>query len=227
MNSLVSIHDVMPSTLERVDRILRVFGESKIAHTTLLVVPGLDWQDLELDQLRKWQDKGYSLAGHGWVHRCETVRGIYHRLHSALLSRRVAEHLCLSPAERVALIQRCYRWFKSHHLDSPSLYVPPAWALGRLPQGCHDELPFRYCETLGGLWDWSTQRYQPLPVVGFEADTLFRKVSLRFLNFTNRCTSALWRRPLRISLHPFDLELLLKKDIRPLLEQVESIPYPS
>ena len=53
MNSLVSIHDVMPSTLEHVDRILRVFAESRIAHTTLLVVPGLDWQETDLDQLRK------------------------------------------------------------------------------------------------------------------------------------------------------------------------------
>ncbi len=226
MKSLVSIHDVMPSTMDHVSRILMVLEEQGISHVALLVVPGLPWKDSDLAQLRQWQDAGHQLAGHGWVHQCESVRGFYHHLHSAILSRNVAEHLCLSPAGRVDLIQRCYAWFEQQGLMPPTLYVPPAWALGRLPRNCRANLPFRYCETLGGLWDWSEPRYQPMPVVGFEADTKFRQGALRLLNFTNRCTSRWLGRPLRISIHPYDLELLLEQDIRPLLERVESQPYP-
>lgn len=226
MQSLVSIHDVMPSTMDHVRRILSVLKEHDIAHVALLVVPGLSWETSDLAQLHRWQDEGFQLAGHGWVHECDSIRGLYHRLHSALLSRNVAEHLSLTPAGRVDLIQRCHAWFGSQNLRPPTLYVPPAWALGRLPRGCRAELPFRYCETLGGLWDWVDLRFQSMPVVGFEADTLFRKASLRLLNFTNRCTAHWLNRPLRISIHPYDLDLLLSRDIKPLLQRVESYPYP-
>lgn len=226
MKSLVSIHDVMPSTLDHVRRILAVFKKYKVDHVALLVVPGLAWETSDLSQLHRWQDEGFQLAGHGWVHQCDSIRGLYHRCHSTVLSRNVAEHLSLTPAGRVDLIRRCHAWFERQNLTPPTLYVPPAWALGRLPRGCQGDLPFRYCETLGGLWDWSNTRYQPMPVVGFEADTWFRKASLRLLNFTNRCSSRLLNRPLRISIHPYDLDLLLSQDIEPLLERVESHPYP-
>ncbi len=57
-------------------------------------------------------------------------RSAYHRLHAALISRDVAEHLSRPAHELVALVHRCHGWFAAHGLPAPTLYVPPAWALG-------------------------------------------------------------------------------------------------
>lgn len=58
-----------------------------------------------------------------------------------------------------------------------------------------------------------------LPLVGFEADTNLRKLSLILSNSINLAFSS-EQRPLRISIHPDDYELLLAKDIKRFLKRV-------
>ncbi|MEM1412624.1 MAG: DUF2334 domain-containing protein, partial [Pseudomonadota bacterium] len=95
MQTLVSLHDVMPDSLDAVQWQLDMLAAEGVQRATLLVVPGLDWTAGQVEQLQDWQDAGHELAGHGWVHRAWHVRGPRHRLYSALVSRQAAEHLAL------------------------------------------------------------------------------------------------------------------------------------
>jgi predicted deacetylase len=209
---LVSIHDVMPETLQRVEGLAGRLERSGKAPALLLVVPGRDWSTGQLDRLRQLESRGHALAGHGWHHQIERFGGLYHRLHSALLSRRAAEHLALSPTAIRALIIRCRGWFDQQRLPAPLTYVPPAWAMGSLPRKGLVGLGFRYYETLSGIYDTHTDRMHRIPVIGFEADTRPRAIALRC---SNACSAAAARSSgqLRLAIHPRDETLLLSSDL--------------
>lgn len=209
---LVSVHDVMPQTLDRVARILDSLEAAGTGSVSLLVVPGAGWTADTLDRLHGMLARGHTLAGHGWQHRCARIRGLKHRLHSALISRDVAEHLALDAAGIEALIRRCGEWFPRHGLPQPDTYVPPAWAMGSIPRSRLYGLGFRYFETLTGVFDAGAGRFRRLPLAGFEADTRLRALTLRALNRV--CASlASANRPLRLAIHPRDPELLLAPDL--------------
>lgn len=216
---LVSIHDVMPETLGAVGRILGVLEEAGHRGVTLLVVPGRDWTPAGLDVLRRWQDAGHPLAGHGWRHEAATIRGLGHRLHSLLISRRVAEHLALEARDIAALMRRCHAWFAEHDLAPPSLYVPPAWALGRLPRAALVGLPFARVEVFFGEIDGRTGRLHPQALLGFEADAPERAPVLRAFNAANRALARRFGLPLRLGIHPQDLDLALGADLRRLIAE--------
>jgi predicted deacetylase len=214
---IVSIHDVMPNTLGRVDRLLDRVDQADLSPATLLVIPGLDWRDSEIDHLRHYVDMGHELAGHGWVHRVDRVRGVWHSAHALLLSRNVAEHLALDPEGIRRLIADCFNWFARHDLPEPSTYVPPAWAMGSLPRRDMRDLGFRYFETLGGIYDSHTETFKVLPVIGFEADTWAREIALRLSNKLN-VLLARGRGEARLAIHPADPELRLGNDLARWLE---------
>ena len=219
LSALVSIHDVMPETREQVTTML---SRLQLApeHVTLLVVPGRDWSADDIAWLRDLQQKGHPLAGHGWLHRCQPPVSLYHRLHSLVLSRTVAEHLSFSAEGIVRLVQDCHDWFAEHQLPASSLYVPPAWALGALPKERYADLPFRYVETLAGILDTRSGHTLSLPLVGFEADYPLRAWFLSCFNQYSIGRAKSMSRALRVGLHPYDLELSLASSILPLLEQV-------
>ena len=224
-DAVISIHDVMPSTLDDVGRQLRLLREHRIGNVTLLVVPGLDWQPSQINTLRRWHDNGCHFAGHGWMHTCK-VRGLWHRLHSMVLSRDVAEHLALSSDEIVNLLSRCADWFGTHKLPTPELYVPPAWALGSVDVRRLSDSPFSMFETLTGVLCTRPHQFLRLPLVGFEADTRMRELSLRLLNQTNVAAADWLSRPVRIGLHPSDLRLRLRDQIADLLSRgFETVSY--
>ncbi|MFO8152335.1 polysaccharide deacetylase family protein [Thioalkalivibrio sp.] len=207
--SLISIHDVMPATLPQVRGLLAQLRRHRHRWITLLVVPGRDWHPAEIDQLHAWQQGGLELAAHGWSHRAERLRGIRHRLHAALISRRAAEHLALDARGIGDRMRASAEWFGRQGLQTPSTYVPPAWALGRVPRDVLAELPFRRIEVMRGLLDPRTGRLAPLPLLGFEADT---RVRSGFLALWNRLQLLqAWRNglPPRISVHPNDPNLRL------------------
>ena len=222
--ALVSIHDLTPRTLPRVLSLLEVLEEAGVPPCTLLVVPGSGWTKEGVSSLRALASRGHALAGHGWVHESVPGRTLFHRLHGLLLSRDRAEHLSRPRDELLVLVRRCFRWFGEAGLPAPELYVPPAWALGRLTAADLRDLPFRRYEVLGGLVDGDTGRTRRLPLVGFEADTRFREVALRAFNALNAAVARRRALPLRISIHPFDLELLLAPQLRALVQREWSYP---
>ncbi|MEA3260319.1 MAG: polysaccharide deacetylase family protein [Pseudomonadota bacterium] len=221
LSGLISIHDVMPETRERVTDILEQLAWLPPAAVTLLVVPGKDWRAADLDWLRDLSERGYPLAGHGWRHRCDTPKSFHHRLHSAFISRDAAEHLSLDEERIIALIQDCHRWFVEHGLTPGPLYVPPAWALGAVNKRRLAALPFRYYETLGGLYDARDQRFHPMPLLGFEADTTLRAWSLNLFNRGNYLAALATGRTLRVSIHPQDLQLRLGAQVLPWVRRLE------
>ncbi|MDH3588468.1 MAG: polysaccharide deacetylase family protein [Gammaproteobacteria bacterium] len=209
---LVSVHDVMPETIGVVRELVQQLDDNDIGPLTLLVVPGGSWAASEIDWLRSRQQQGDSLAGHGWVHHAAAPRGIYDRLHRRFFSRGVAEHLPLNTPEISALILRCHNWFDSNNLMPAELYVPPAWAMGDISRDRLRELPFHQYETLAGVYDSRTDRFQRIPLVGFEADTRFRALFLRLSNALNRAAARVSGQ-LRVAIHPRDLQLNLRADL--------------
>lgn len=214
---LLSIHDVAPRTLARVETLVELVTDHGVPPPTLLVVPGAGWDEATLARLQAMADRGCRLAGHGWIHEAVPPRTLKHRLHALLLSRDQAEHLSRPRADLLDRVARCHAWFGERGLPEPELYVPPAWALGALRTADLAALPFRWYEDLAGLVDGASGRRRRLPLVGFEADTAFRKVALRFVNAASVAAGRLTGRPVRVSIHPRDLELLLADDLRALV----------
>lgn len=214
----------MPETLDDVIFLLQHIPENCRPQVSLLVVPGLHWDAHGIDQLRFWQAQGFELAGHGWSHRCRSIRGVYHRLHAAFISRDCAEHLALCSSELVDLLQRNYHWFESHGLSAPELYVPPAWAMGRLSSLQLQHAPFRYFENTAGIYDSQAKQYRRLGVVGYEADTCVRQYVLSGWNALNHHLISV-NRPVRISIHPNDHRLRLSRDLFSVFEKLQHREY--
>ena len=224
LKALVSIHDVMPSTRTHIDDQLQALHQAAEALTpdkvTLLVVPGKDWQPSDVAWLQQLANQGYVLAGHGWFHQAREQRNFYHHLHSLLLSRNAAEHLSQNRDELNALVHRCYSWFQQHDLPLPELYVPPAWAVGRFHPDDWGPSPFSVMETLNGVVDLNTKAFRPMPLCGFEADTLLRMMFLYPFNQWNMLRAKQSGRALRIGMHPYDLDGYLRQQVFSILSQV-------
>jgi predicted deacetylase len=220
MHAILSIHDVAPDTMERVTRIIASLPEQAKTALILLVIPGLDWKEAQIRQLKYWQDAGIELAGHGWTHQTDKIETLYHKLHSLFVSRDVAEHLSLSSSEICELMQRNRAWFAEQGLNTPACYVPPAWALGRISNTELRATGYQYIENTSGYISVETEQSKTLPLVGFEADTTLRKYVLKVWNALNRWNSSK-KRPLRISIHPYDPEYKLASSITDTIEGVE------
>ncbi len=212
MQAIVSIHDVMPSTAGQVEGILDRLEALGVPPPTLLVVPGKPWRAHGLDWLRALARRGHPLAAHGWHHQT-TPRKLFHRFHSALISRDVAEHLDLDGAGILELMVRAQAWFIENDLPVPELYVPPAWALGFVSRRRLLKAPYRRIETTAGIRCLNPARssiaFSRLPLAGYEADTRLRAAFLRRWNAAQARYAARSGRPLRISIHPNDLKLRL------------------
>lgn len=225
MQALVSIHDVMPQTLRRVDALIERLPSALRRGLVLLIVPGLEWRPEQIRQLGRWQQQGIELAGHGWVHDTDAIESWYHRLHALLISRTAAEHLSLTGAEIAILLEHNHNWFTRKGLEAPELYVPPAWALGSISPAALAAAPFRYFETSTGLYDSQTRQHRFLPLAGFEADTRLRQFAVSGWNGLNR-QLANQGHPLRLAIHPYDAELLLKNSLDKYLDELtETLDY--
>lgn len=121
--ALLSVHDVMPRTLPAVEDTLELIESLGLVRPTLLIVPGLGWTSEQLEQLRAWAAAGYPLAAHGWIHRARRIRGLRHRMHSALISRNAAEHLSLNRQQLLALMRRSYHWFPRVDLPLSLIHI--------------------------------------------------------------------------------------------------------
>jgi hypothetical protein len=206
----------MPSTLPETCNILNLLEKRGLKQATLLVVPGKKWVGKEIDMLHDFQNQGHELAGHGWAHCVQRRKTLYHQLHGLFLSRRVAEHLSLSEKEIFRLVKKCYNWFVDHDLNPPSLYVPPAWAMGNIHRDRLASLPFTRYEYPSGVYDTTENRFRQMALLGYEADTHWRRQALRFNNMINM-QYAKWVRICRVAIHPYDLNLPMRSDLEHLL----------
>lgn len=123
--------------------------------------------------------------------------------------------MALEPQEILALLEKSHGWFRQWGLSPPKLYIPPAWALGRISLKALSPLPYRYYETLFGVYNAATFQWTPMALCGYMADTPFRAMLLKATNRINAYLSLL---PLRVAIHPEDLNLPLAGDLLDCLE---------
>ncbi|MFP4521235.1 MAG: polysaccharide deacetylase family protein [Fibrobacterota bacterium] len=214
MRVILSIHDVMPETFAGISRVADYFLSEGADKICFLVVPHPNWKESDLLRLREYQINGISFAGHGFLHHCGTPRTVYHKIHSVLISRNAAEHLAFQRGDLIEKVSGCAKWFEENGFGIPDLYVPPAWAMGQLKKDDMMSLPFRYYEFLSGVYDSDTDRFFSLPLAGFEADTELRKYILFAVNGIFSAVSKLTGRPLRVAVHPYDLQFKLRKSVQ-------------
>lgn len=220
---LISVHDVTPETLPAVRDLIETIERKGRRPATLLVVPGRDWQPRQIDELRRFVDRGHELAGHGWSHCAPSIRGLWRRLHSLSVSRDDPEHLSYDGAGIAELIRRCRGWFDDHRLGEPQLYVPPAWAMGRIRRLDIRRLGFRFFEYTSGYYDARIGVFLRVPIVGFEADTALRAGFRRLWN-RHHCDASHRHGWLRVAIHPDDPSRCLGADLAVLLGQMEGRP---
>jgi hypothetical protein len=189
-------------------------------HTaTLLVVPGAGWLPVDVSRLRNLQKRGYHLAGHGWIHGCSGKYTLKHKMHALLISRHMAEHLSQAPRYLANLIHRCFGWFHTVGLPPPDLYVPPAWAMGKISRNALNRLPFKWYESLTGIYDAEKGTFHRLLLLGYEADTWFRKLVLKISNRIHQKTASAMGFPVRVAIHPFDFHWRLSADLMDFLKK--------
>ena len=107
-------------------------------------------------------------------------------------------------------MKNSYDWFIKNGLSKPTLYVPPAWAMGNIKTKDLKKLDFTHYECTTGMIH--NQKYRFLPLLGFEERTLIRAMLRRFFNSLNYLM-AYFTGIIRIAIHPDDFNLYLKKDI--------------
>lgn len=219
MRCNISIHDVCPSNLDRIHEIInRLSSKHNITKVTLLIIPGLTWSEEQINILKDWQSiNKIELAAHGWLHQSTSSKNMFHRLHSKLVSNGCAEHLSKSKSEVIEIMTNSFNWFQENGLESPTLYVPPAWALGDVNKKDLESLPFNEVEVISGVF--INSRFNFIPMIGFETKTYFRCFMVKILNGLNYMLYNLFGK-IRISIHPDDFDLLLKKDIDKYLSEV-------
>ncbi|MFW6151389.1 MAG: DUF2334 domain-containing protein [Verrucomicrobiota bacterium] len=210
--ALVSIHDVQPETFETTRSLCRTLPLDP-QKTRLLIVPGAGWHKQSINSLKKLVAAGYLLAAHGWQHRINQWGSICHMIHGSFFSARAAEHLALDESGIFELMRNSARWFGDNGFPVPELYVPPAWAMGPIRKEEMAAGPFRYYETLSGIYDSHKQSLHRLPLMGYEAKRFAAAPVLRVCNAFARAWSAVRNRPARIAIHPADMELPLSETL--------------
>ena len=110
MKFCVSIHDVAPHTLDDIENIIHILNNVyKINKICLLVIPGLNWDEKQIQKLKNWQNGGIEIAAHGWNHQAQTNKSLYHILHSLFISSDCAEHL--SKNKKIYLFKSYFIFF--------------------------------------------------------------------------------------------------------------------
>jgi len=221
LKSYISIHDVAPQNIDDIQYIIHTLNSVyKINKICILVIPGLNWSVKQIKQLRRWQNDGIEIAAHGWYHRAATNKTFYHKIHSLLMSDNCAEHLSKNSTEIFKTMNDSYNWFIRNGFQNPILYVPPAWALGKITKKDLSRLSFTHYECTTGIIH--KNKYCFLPLLGFEEKTYFRAILRRFFNSLNYFM-AHFTGIIRISIHPDDFKLYLNRDIRKYLSRSNEI----
>ena len=224
MKAIISIHDCMPETMDKIQSILKWLKERNIPPVTLLVVPGKNWTENHLSLLQEYVQEGHTLAAHGWHHHTQPKK-ILHRIHSLILSKEVAEHLDLNQQGIFKLLNKSYQWFIQKKLPPPTLYVPPAWALGAINKKTLSKTLYKQIEVTRGLIHLNSNKkaqLQILPLTGYEADSPFRVRFLSKWNQLQQNQAQIKSLPLRISIHPNDLDLPIAWQLNQQIKSVQT-----
>lgn len=206
---MITIHDISPENFKNSMELLRLC-EYAGARTILAVIPARKWSNLQINQIRSAIREGHELAQHGYSHSInEGRKTFFSRLHGALFSNDVAEHLVF---EREELLRRLIAGIEALVVfGDVRWYVPPAWSVGPLYLEDYREMGVDCLEHLWGYESVNTRQKVTLPILGYQATNIMRHCGLLLWNTVNDFIPTLW---CRIALHPEDIESPLVKKLK-------------
>ena len=216
---IVSLHDVTPSTFARVQRQVEELAAWGVHCSSLLVVPYYHGQErLDEDKnligwLQKSQREGHEIVLHGWEHlisRQKAEGGRQKRsyfknwFYENVYTSNEAEFLDLNYEEAFQKIQDGLEMFRALDFNVQG-FIAPAWLMNSEVERAAHDLGLRYTNSLSTLIDLQHgQRYSSRSCV-WSTRACWRRICSRIWNgllFQQLRSVA----PLRISLHPCDIE---------------------
>jgi predicted deacetylase len=216
---LISLHDVTPFHLERLQHAENLLKELGIEKVTYLFIP--DYHS-RTPTLRPAESKAYRIwinqkrpfqiqwVLHGYTHKgpgaMTTSRlSAIARLKNRFLTANEAEFLHLDRLGTLERIQQGRRSFVRHLEVTPEGFIAPAWLYNEHLFACLKELGFLFTENHRRIQLLSRSRYLYAPVITWATRTLWRKYSSQLI-----CPvlSRIWsgQKVIRIAMHPFDFD---------------------
>ncbi len=222
---IVSLHDVTPSTFDRVRRQVDELASFGVTRTSLLAVPCYHGNEKLGDDpaLVKWlcarQSEGHEVVLHGWLHQISNLKSLSRRggdqisnpspsplswFYRNLYTAGEAEFLTLNHGEARALIGHGLAMFNELGLRARG-FIAPAWLMNPEVERAAADQGLAYTNTISELVRLpGGKRHATRSCVWSTRAAWRRECSLAW-------NALLFRRlhdvePLRISLHPSDLE---------------------
>jgi uncharacterized protein len=208
---VVSIHDVAPSTREKVERILADLKRHQISTCSLLVVPDYHRRGRSLADpdfcswLHEMETIGHEIVIHGFFHqrarrKNESVRA---KILTRILTADEGEFFDLRYTDALHLIREARHDFEGHGFR-PHGFIAPAWLLGAEAERAAIDACMDYTTTLRTVHDLAGGRT-------FTSQSLVYSVRRGW----RRAMSLVWNRLLfrhqmsnpllRLSIHPPDI----------------------
>lgn len=217
LSLIVSLHDVTLRTLDRVQRQIEELAALDVHQTSLLVVPRyheqerLDENGEACERLRGFQSAGHEMVLHGWVHQAPAAvdhpcglrfpgAWFYQNCYTA----GEAEFLSLSRDEAAARIQDGLVLLRQAGL-APVGFIAPAWLMNAAACQAAADRQLLYTNTISEIIHLPDGRRHRTRSCVWSTRAGWRRAASLVWN------ALLFQRlqrvdPLRISLHPGDLE---------------------
>jgi hypothetical protein len=206
---VVSVHDVAPATRRACERWIDDLEELGLP-TTMLVVPG-PWKAPAIADDRRFggwvrgcQRRGHEIAQHGWTHTA-TMRGSRgRRLVGRAVARGCAEFWTLDEDEAARRLCLGRAQLRSEGIE-PVGFVPPGWLASAGAMRSMSALGYRYTTSHTAVIDFATgSRHRAVALSNRTGGSLERPGSALMTRTARLLASQ--GRPVRIALHPEDVE---------------------
>ncbi len=214
---IVSLHDVSPSTFERVRCQMEELAALNVDRVSLLVIPHYHSQERinENKEICEWlkrlQADGHEIVLHGWHHgsskfkvRSSKFSPASHWFYKNIYTTGEAEFLDLDYAEASKRIADGLVIFRELNFEVKG-FIAPAWLMNTEVERAAKDHGFLYTNTISELIHLPSGRRHPARSCVWSTRAGWRRICSRAWNVL--LFDQLERTsPLRISLHPSDLE---------------------
>ncbi|MGB8340858.1 MAG: polysaccharide deacetylase family protein [Chthoniobacterales bacterium] len=208
---VVSIHDVAPSTREKLEKILADLKRHQVSACSLLVVPAYHRQGRSLADpgfcswLHEMETIGHEIVVHGFFHERarqpnESVRA---KILTRILTADEGEFFDLSYSDALHLIREARHDFEAHGFR-PHGFIAPAWLLGAEAERAVIDACMDYTTTLRTVHDIAGGRTFASQSLVYSTRSGWRRAVSRAWNrllFRHQTRNPL----LRLSIHPPDI----------------------
>ncbi len=223
---VVSIHDVAPATFDQCRRLLALC-ESSGVRTTLLVVPG-PWRGQQIGEhleFQRWLDcaavHGHEISLHGWCHEASGLGNApspMGQLANRFLARGCGEFADVTRSEALSLIEKGLKALANigHY---PVGFTAPGWLLSNGARRALIDLGFAYTTTHLEVVDLQHNRALRMPALCQRPDSMLTPMGAWLVRriLVSRVVQG---QPVRLALHPRDIEVESLQNVTHALIQV-------